>query len=187
MKRLLISLFLLSALVATVSASELAQKLASPNYVLMIRHAYAPGVGDPPGYSLDRCETQRILNQEGKNQAVRIGQWLRAQGLTEALVFTSVWCRCQETASLLRLAQPEVLPALASFFDQGAKAPQQNRALQAFIARQRLLKGGKALVLVTHHVNIREFTGENIGSGDLILVRVDEQGRALSHRAYPSP
>lgn len=187
MKRLLTLFILLYVLWATASASELAQKLSSPDYVLMIRHAYAPGVGDPPGYSLDRCDTQRVLNQEGKNQAVRIGQWLRAQGLSEALVFTSIWCRCQETASLLRLARPEVLQALASFFDQGAKAPQQNRDLQAFIARQRWLKGAKALVLVTHHVNIREFTGENIGSGDLILVRVDEHGRALSHRAYPSP
>lgn len=186
---ILLSLFgwLYSPAMATEMAPQLARYLASPDHVLLIRHAYAPGVGDPAGYTLDRCETQRVLNEEGKSQAKRIGQWLRQQGLRETVVFTSVWCRCQETAALLKLAPPQVLPALASFFDQPGRASEQNRSLQEFVAQQRLTKGSKALILVTHHVNIREFTGENIGSGDLILVKVDEKGRALSHRAFPSP
>ena len=62
-----------------VCAGELAERLKGPNHVLLMRHAYAPGVGDPPGYSLDKCESQRILNDEGKQQSVRIGQWLRRQ------------------------------------------------------------------------------------------------------------
>ena len=67
-------------------ASELSDRLQTAQYVLLMRHAYAPGVGDPPGYSLQRCESQRVLNAEGKAQAVRIGQWLRAQGVTRAQV-----------------------------------------------------------------------------------------------------
>ena len=169
------------------AASDFSQRLATSDHLLMIRHAYAPGVGDPPGYSLERCETQRVLNQAGREQAVRIGQWLRARGVKEASVLTSIWCRCRETAELLQLGKPTVLPALASFFDQPTKAPEQNAALQAFVAQQRKAKGTQAIILVTHHVNIQAFMGQAIGSGDLVLVRVDEQGRALSHQTFASP
>lgn len=188
MKQIVAMLLLACSLLnQSFAASELSQRLATSDHILMIRHAYAPGVGDPPGYSLERCETQRVLNQAGREQAVRIGQWLRAQGVKEASVLTSIWCRCRETAELLQLGKPTVLPALASFFDQPAKAPEQNAALQVFVAQQRKTKGSKALILVTHHVNIQAFMGKAIGSGDLVLVRVDDQGRALSHQTFASP
>ena len=71
-------LFTLSALLPlNAGATEIAQALHAHDYVLLMRHAYAPGVGDPPNYSLDRCEGQRLLNDEGKRQAVRNGDWLR--------------------------------------------------------------------------------------------------------------
>ena len=155
--------------------------------MLLIRHAYAPGVGDPPGYSLERCDTQRVLNEQGRAQARRIGQWLKAQGLERAEVYTSVWCRCRQTAELLELGPVSVEPSLASFFDQYQRAAAQNQALQAFVAKALRAKKGQPLILVTHHVNIREFMGKDIGSGDMVLVRVDAQGRALDHRHYPSP
>lgn len=98
-----------------VQASELSDKLASRDHVLLIRHAYAPGVGDPAGYSLARCESQRTLDAGGKAQAQRIGQWLQAQGVRQAQVFTSIWCRCQQTAERLNLGQPVIEPSLASF------------------------------------------------------------------------
>ena len=78
--RWLAALFLFLPVFAT--ATELARALQSPHYVLLMRHAYAPGVGDPPNYSLERCEGQRLLNDEGKRQATRTGDWLRQQGLT---------------------------------------------------------------------------------------------------------
>jgi phosphohistidine phosphatase SixA len=168
-------------------ASELADRLRSDNHVLLIRHAYAPGVGDPPGYSLERCDTQRVLNEQGRAQARRIGHWLKAQGVERAEVHTSVWCRCRQTAEGLELGPVSVEPSLASFFDQPQRAAAQNRALQAFVAKALRIKQGQALILVTHHVNIREFMGRDIGSGDLVLVRVDAQGRALDHRHFPSP
>jgi phosphohistidine phosphatase SixA len=168
-------------------AGEVAERLRADHHVLLIRHAYAPGVGDPPGYSLERCETQRVLNEQGRAQARRIGQWLKAQGLERAEVYSSAWCRCRQTAELLELGPVTVEPSLGSFFDQYQRAAAQNQALQAFVAKALRTKKGQALVLVTHHVNIREFMGKDIGSGDMVLVRVDAQGRALDHRHYPSP
>lgn len=177
----------MTCLGTTAQASELADRLRSDNHVLLIRHAYAPGVGDPPGYSLERCDTQRVLNEQGRAQARRIGQWLKAQGLERAEVYSSVWCRCRQTAEGLELGSVSVEPSLASFFDQPQRAAAQNQALQTFVAKALRAKKGQALILVTHHVNIREFMGRDIGSGDMVLVRVDAQGRALDHRHYPSP
>jgi phosphohistidine phosphatase SixA len=168
-------------------AGELAERLKTSNHVLLMRHAYAPGVGDPPGYSLEKCESQRILNDQGKQQSVRIGQWLRDQGIAKAEVYSSIWCRCQQTAERLGLGPVMVEPSLASFFDEPAKAPAQNRRLQDFVAKALKAKGDRALVLVTHHVNIQEFMGQNIGSGDMVLVRVNAQGRMVDYKLYPSP
>lgn len=184
----LVLLIALAGFHAPLLAGELAQRLMDGTHVLLIRHAYAPGVGDPPGFSLDRCETQRVLNEEGRQQAERIGRWLRAQGVERAEVYSSAWCRSLQTAELLGLGPVAVEPALASFFTQPARAKAQNQALQAFIARSlREKPAGRALVLVTHHVNIREFTGRDIGSGDMVLARVDRSGRAQEHRLLPSP
>lgn len=169
------------------SASELSDRLQTSSYVLLMRHAYAPGVGDPSGYSLQRCESQRLLNEEGQAQAVRIGQWLRAQGVTHAQVHSSIWCRCQQTAERLRFGPVQIEPSLASFFDEPAQASSRNQSLQKFIAQKLQTKGNHALILVTHHVNIREFMGQDIGSGDMVLARVTPQGRLLDHKLFPSP
>lgn len=170
-----------------VLASELSQSLKSPSFVLLMRHAYAPGVGDPAGYSLQRCESQRLLNDEGQQQAQRIGQWLRRQGIEQAWVLSSVWCRCQETAQRLGLGPVKIEPSLASFFDEPHRAQAQTVALQQFVAQARQTKKDQALILVTHHVNIREYMGQDIGSGDMVLARVDAQGRVMSYKIYPSP
>lgn len=169
------------------AARELAARLQDGRHVLLMRHAYAPGVGDPPGYLLERCETQRILDSQGRQQATRIGQWLRSQGLQEARVYSSPWCRCRETAERLALGPVTIEAALGSFFGQAQQGPAYNRRLQAFIARQLAAHPGQALVLVTHHVNIQEFMGQAIGSGDMVLAQVDAQGRLVRASVYPSP
>jgi len=153
-------------------AAGIADQLKGRDHVLLMRHAYAPGVGDPPGYVLERCETQRILNQEGKNQAVRIGRWLRTQGIEKALVSTSPWCRCRQTAELLNV---------------GHLASARNTRLQSFIAHTLKSKGDEALILVTHHVNILEFMGQNIGSGDMVLARVNPDGHLVDYKLFRSP
>ena len=180
-------LFALAWLACTAQAGELVDRLKDGKHVLLMRHAYAPGVGDPPGYKLERCETQRVLNEEGRAQAERAGRWLRAQGLERARVYSSVWCRCKQTAELLALGAVTVEPSLASFFGSPDQAASSNKKLQAFIASSLAGKNLHPLVLVTHHVNIREFMGKDIGSGDMVLARVDAQGRVLDYRIYPSP
>jgi phosphohistidine phosphatase SixA len=190
MNALRIALFLGWLLLAwphAVLASDLATRLASSEHVLLMRHAYAPGVGDPPGYSLERCETQRVLSDDGKRQSLRIGDWLRSQGVRAGRVLSSVWCRCQQTAERLNYGPIQVEASLGSFFDEPDKGAQQNKQMQQVIARELSGKAGKALILVTHHVNIREFVGENIGSGDMVLARVTPQGTLLDYRVIQSP
>ena len=168
-------------------ASDLSDRLKSDSYVLLVRHAYAPGVGDPPGYSLERCETQRILNDDGRRQSERMGQWLRRQGVERAAVYSSVWCRCQETSRRLHLGPVTIEPALASFFDHPEQAASQTARLQAFVSQMLRTKKDQALILVTHHVNIRDYLGPDVGSGDMVLAHVDVTGKVLSYKIYPSP
>jgi phosphohistidine phosphatase SixA len=166
-------------------SAELADKL--PGYLLLMRHAYAPGVGDPVGYRLDDCATQRNLDAQGIAQAIRTGAWLKRQGVGKALVYSSSWCRCRDTAKALDFGSVDIEPSLASFFNQPDQADASTAALAHFVARAMKSKGDHALILVTHHVNIRAFAGPDIGSGDMLLVKVDAQGRATTHVRYPSP
>jgi phosphohistidine phosphatase SixA len=169
------------------SASELSESLKKSDAVLLMRHALAPGIGDPAGYKLQDCKSQRNLDATGRAQAQKTGQWLKAQGVGNALVFTSAWCRCKETAENLAFGTPVLEPSLNSFFDDMRQGPQSNANLQKFIANQLKAKGDIALVLVTHQVNITQFTGETIGSGDMVLAKVNAAGKMISFKTYPSP
>jgi phosphohistidine phosphatase SixA len=172
---------------AWAQASDLAQKLQSNDHVLLMRHTLAPGVGDPENYTLADCKTQRNLSAEGRKQAIATGQWLKKQGVTQAEVFTSPWCRCKDTAALLKLAPPHIERSLASFFDEMDQAKTSQLALQKFISEKIKTKGQNALILVTHHVNIFEFAGENIASGDMVLAKVDTNGQMVSYQLIPRP
>ena len=169
------------------SASELSEALKKSDAVLLMRHALAPGIGDPAGYKLQDCKTQRNLDATGRAQAQKTGQWLKAQGVGNALVFSSAWCRCKETAENLAFGTPALEASLNSFFDDMRQGPQSNLNLQKFIANQLKAKGDKALVLVTHQVNITQFTGETVGSGDMVLAKVNAAGKMISFKTYPSP
>lgn len=172
---------------AMAHASELSKKLEGPDHVLLMRHARAPGIGDPANYTLDNCATQRNLSAEGRKQAVFIGQWLRQHNIHQTQLYSSPWCRCKETAELLNVGVPKVAPALASFFDEMHKAKERNQQLESFISAQMKNKGKAALILVTHHVNIFEYMGENIASGDMVLAQVDANGRMVSYKRIPRP
>ena len=185
-KRLTVSMLGVLACVLA-HASDLSDKLQSPNHVLLMRHTLAPGVGDPANYTLADCKTQRNLSTEGRQQAVVVGDWLRHQGVKNADVYSSAWCRCKDTAQLLGFKGWHIEPALASFFDEMHTAQAQNLRLQRFIADKLKTKGNQPLILVTHHVNIFEFMGENVSSGDLVLAKVDTQGKMLSYQVIPRP
>ncbi|MFZ6727528.1 histidine phosphatase family protein [Undibacterium sp. MH2W] len=167
--------------------SDLARLLATPDYVLMMRHTRAPGVGDPPTFTLGDCATQRNLSEEGIAQAVRIGDWLRQQGIRDATLFASPWCRTIDTATLLRLGPVTPENSLASTFEEKNTSGLAKGELATFIAQALKNKGSKALILVTHQVNIEAYTGEDTAAGEMILVHVDAQGKMLSHTLYPRP
>lgn len=155
--------------------------LRRPGSVGLLRHARAPGTGDPAGFRLDDCSTQRNLDAAGREQARRIGARLRAGGL-DLQVFSSQWCRTRETASLLGMSPAESLPALNSFFGDSAAGVEQTAALRRFIADWR----GKPLLLVTHQVNITALTGVFPGDGELVVLGPGPDGPRVVAR-IPGP
>jgi len=181
-------IFLLGGLcIAQQAIASLANDLQDGQHVLLMRHADAPGFGDPAGYVITQCATQRNLGDYGKKQAQAIGVWLTNQGIQKADVFSSPWCRCLDTANLLKKGPVKIEPSLGSFFDEMSLEKIQTKALRAFI-KDELAKQSKApLILVTHHVNIEAYTGKVVGVGDMVLVRVNKNGEYLSHTIYPSP
>lgn len=149
--------------------------LMQPGHALLLRHALAPGVGDPEGFQLERCETQRNLSEQGRRQARQIGDKLRAAGIESATVYSSRWCRCLETAELLDFGKPQSLPAIDSFF-RSRDADAKKVATEAF--QQHLIAGEdkEARIYITHQVNLSALLGGFAESGEGYLVRISEQG-----------
>jgi phosphohistidine phosphatase SixA len=182
-------LMYLSLLVAGAqpASAGLLEDLTDGQHVLLMRHADAPGVGDPPGYRLDQCSTQRNLGEVGRQQSVLIGRWLAAQGVSTPKIFSSAWCRCVDTGRLLALGSVTVEPSLNSFFDDMSLATSQTASLQRFITASMKAHPKQPLILVTHHVNIQSLTGRVVSVGDMVLVRVTPDGSHVSHQVFPSP
>ena len=147
--------------------------LGTGEAVALIRHALAPGTGDPTGFKLDDCATQRNLSEEGRRQARQIGNAFRDNGITSAQVWSSRWCRCLETAQLLELGPVQPLPSLDSFFSQRERGTAQTAALREFLSQP---YEGPTRVLVTHQVNITALTGIMPGSGEMVVVQPTSDG-----------
>ncbi|QWE07799.1 histidine phosphatase family protein [Polynucleobacter sp. JS-JIR-5-A7] len=167
--------------------ATLANDLQDGQHVLLMRHADAPGYGDPAGYVISQCSTQRNLDDYGKRQAKAIGVWLASQGIQKADVFSSPWCRCLDTATLLNKGPIKIEPSLGSFFDNMSLEKKQTKELEELIKSELSRQSKAPLILVTHHVNIQAFTGKVVGVGDMVLVKVNKNGKHLSHAIYPSP
>ncbi len=144
-------------------------RLSEPGIVAIVRHALAPGSGDPASFTLDDCATQRNLDARGREQARAIGAAIRAAGPIVDRVLTSQWCRCRDTARLLNLGPVEELPALNSFFRNPARADAQTAELRDFLAG---LPPGETVILVTHYVNIGALTGRGVASGEVVLLEI---------------
>ncbi|TWA87644.1 phosphohistidine phosphatase SixA [Azospirillum brasilense] len=143
--------------------------------ILLMRHAEAPGVGDPPNFQLRDCATQRNLDANGREQARRTGDLLRriAAGRPTA-VHSSQWCRCLETARLLGAGPVQELPALNSFFERRQEQEAQIATLRRFLAG--LPADGGPVVLVTHQVVVTALTGVFPASAEAVLLRADGTG-----------
>jgi len=166
---------LLAALPAAAGPEEEAAwaAFARPGTVALMRHAYAPGTGDPAGFNLDDCATQRNLDDEGRAQARATGDAIRKRGIRVAQVIASPWCRCKETAALLGFGPVETQPWLQSLYAAPAQEGPRTRELKAFIAA--LPKDRKAFI-VTHQFNIRALVGRPTESGAMVVVETAPDG-----------
>ena len=178
---------LIATVVPTQVMANLTQDLSDGRHVLLMRHADAPGYGDPKGYQLDQCATQRNLGEAGKKQSQIIGKWLKSQGISNARIFSSPWCRCLDTAKLLDFGPVITAPELGSFFDDMSLEKEQTRNLEKLIKTQLGLQTKTPIIMVTHHVNIQAYTDKVVNVGDMVLVKVDQNGRYVSHQHFPSP
>jgi phosphohistidine phosphatase SixA len=161
---------ILSAFNSLAYHNEIIARLTSGGHILMIRHALAPGSGDPNNFKIGDCSTQRNLDETGRAQAQSIGNWLRAKGVASARVYSSQWCRCLETAKLMHLGSVQELPALNSFYERIQDREPNISALKNFISRQPL--DGELIVFVTHFVTISAMTGESVSSGTGVLLEL---------------
>lgn len=156
---------------ANAEATEAAwAKLANGGYAILIRHADAPGTGDPSNFTLGDCSTQRNLSPRGRLQSQRMGARFLAKGVPIDQVVASEWCRTIDTAELAFGRNHEIvpLPAINSFFQDFSTRDQQTADTIAFIEN---LKYDSNTVLVTHQVNISALTGVVPRQGEAILVR----------------
>ena len=132
--------------------------------VVFMRHALAPGFGDPAHFALENCDTQRNLDSVGRKQAMEIGAEIRHSATNFTEVLSSEWCRCKETAELLGLGPWIPFSGLNSFFQDFAD---KDVVLEKLEQKLRHLEPGVTL-MVTHQVVIRSMTGHAVGSGEFI-------------------
>ena len=170
------------------NAKDIWQQLRTePGLVVLMRHAIAPGGGDPAGFTLGDCRTQRNLSAEGRSQARAIGRQFRTQAVPIAQVRSSRWCRAADTARLLGLGTVRPTPALDSVFTASESvATARQRQAERLIRAHREEAG--VLVLVGHQANIIDLTGIAPASGEAVVVRADRDGKIrVVGRIPPTP
>ena len=150
-------------------AADAWKALRAGGHVALMRHADAPGgFGDPPGFRVDDCATQRNLSEKGRADAAKIGARLQREGIAFAKILSSPWCRCIDTAKLMKLGTVEAEATFGNvvvLLDQRDALTAGARALIAkWIARGNLL-------VVTHGANVQALTGISPASGEIVVVK----------------
>ena len=152
---------------ATDAEEALWSLLQSGGQVVLLRHALTePGVGDPPGFRVDACGTQRNLSEQGRADARRLGEVLRARRVPVARVLSSPWCRCLETARLAFGREAEVERALGNLFGRRELEQQQVARLRTLV---RAPQGGN-LFMVTHGSTTSALTGVSPATGEMVVL-----------------
>ena len=173
-------LILASALLFSTSTTNAApldvafKILGEGKAVALMRHASAPGDSDdPPGFSLDDCQTQRNLSVAGRVQSEVIGGLFRSQGIEHAQVYSSEWCRTRDTATLLELGDVKMLPSLNSVFENKSAAQSQTESLMEELQNW-LAVPSDPVVLVTHDVNIEALTQTPTTPGEILIITLED-------------
>ena len=164
-KIIILLLFLLSNEVY--ANDNLISSLQEGKKIVFIRHALAPGNGDPENFILEDCSTQRNLNERGREQSKNIGNFFRNKNISIDKVLSSEWCRCEETARLA-FDNFETFDALNSFYDErfAMNRSKQLNNLKVFINKW---NSDSNLVIVTHYVVISALLNRGTSSGEMIV------------------
>jgi broad specificity phosphatase PhoE len=167
MKKYLILLFLSFFCSVTYANTKVISALEEGGKLIFIRHAYAPGGGDPKNFDITRCSSQRNLDATGIKQSKRIGKFFRDNKISIDLVFSSEWCRCKDTAKNA-FKNYKTFKALNSFFSSkfAKNREEQMKELKAFVKNW---NSKKNIVFVTHYVVISEILGTTAMPGEIIV------------------
>ncbi len=170
MKLLRFFLIIFISLTSPVKADlnkKLINQLEDGGKLIFIRHAYAPGSGDPDNFNLNDCSTQRNLSKEGKKQAKNIGKFFKNKKLKVDKVLSSEWCRCKETA-VIAFSDYKTESFLNSFFSDKFR---KNKDLQIKNLKSYIDKWDKKknLIFVTHYVVILEILDYAPSSGEIVI------------------
>lgn len=181
---ILFSFTLLSPLNASASDknAEAWEALREGRAILILRHALAPGTGDPANFDLNNCSTQRNLNETGREQARAWKPFLAEHGIEQARVFTSQWCRCRDTATEMDVGEVTEWPSLNSFFQGRGDGPTQTRQTITLVNE---LEPGLPVVMVSHQVNITRLAGiyPSSNEGVILALPLSEDPRVLARVA----
>jgi phosphohistidine phosphatase SixA len=151
--------------------AELWTALKAGGTVVLVRHTEAPGgVGDPAGFRLDDCATQRNLSEQGRANARSLGDRFRQHGISVGKVLSSRWCRCKETAALMDLGSVEPTSTFDNAFVLRGQVKELTEGARAIISGW---KGPGTLVIVTHGANILPLTGIQPAEGAMVVVVPD--------------
>ena len=150
--------------------------LRAGGHVALLRHAATVGgAGDPPGFRLDDCATQRNLTDKGRAEARRLGERFRAEAVPVGKVLSSQWCRCRETVALMGLGTPEIAPTFNNAFTFRDRVDQLTAGAREIVAAW---NGPGTLVVVTHGANILPLTGVMPEEGAVVVVKADPASAA---------
>ena len=178
---------LLAALLALPAAADQKsawQALREGKAFLLLRHTTAPGTGDPEGFRLGDCSTQRNLSDRGRQEARRWGKLLVRRKVQQPRLYTSSWCRAQDTALEMGLGAVETLPALDSFFSDPESQAAQMAEMRKAIEK---VPKDRPVVMVSHQVNIKALTGVSPrnGEGLIIALPLGEPAKVLARIRQP--
>ncbi|MBH3341926.1 histidine phosphatase family protein [Pseudomonas mendocina] len=180
----LLALVLLPLWGAAAETADAWQALREGRALILMRHATAPGTGDPANFRLGQCETQRNLNAQGRAEARRWGELLARQGIERPRLLSSRWCRALDTASGMQRGPVQPFAALDSFFGQPEDGAEQTAELIRLINE---LPAGAPLVLISHQVNITALTGIFPASGEGLILALPLRLRAEPLARIPAP
>lgn len=189
---LLVMLLLGTAVAARADEAAAWSALKAGGHVALMRHAEAPGVGDPSGFRLDDCMTQRNLDARGRADAQAAGERLRAEKVTVGRLLASPWCRCRDTAQLMRTGRPaEVTQAFGSAFGDGAGHSGRPARLDEARRLMSSWRGPGTLLVVTHGATIRALLdGPNPATAEAVVLKPAGDGQVVEVgrlRLAPSP